>query len=88
MDDPNCPVLAAAVARYDRTDRPVSVAAIGTILDRDPEEIAGRIDRLRACELLAREGDGDRYRPTVTGREFLALDVECGPIVVDPDDCR
>jgi len=84
MERANCPVLAATVEYYDSTGGPVTPAAITDTLDRDEATVATRFRQLVDCELLAPVQDG--YRPTVTGREFLDLDVECGPIIVDTDD--
>ncbi|WP_181685310.1 hypothetical protein [Halorhabdus salina] len=83
MDDPNCPVLAAAVAFRDDTGRVVTATALTDRLDREEAAIADRLERLVDCELLAPMEGG--FRPTVTGREFLDLDVECGPLIVDVD---
>jgi hypothetical protein len=84
MQHENCPVLAAAVEYYDSANQPVTPAAITGSLDRSEAAIATRFHQLVDCELLAVVEDG--YRPTVTGREFLELDVECGPIIVDTKD--
>jgi len=86
MDEGDCPVLAMVVDRYDSTDRPVTRAVLADTLDIDEGAVADRLARLIDCELVAPAGDG--YRPTVTGREFLALDVDCGPVIVDLDDCE
>jgi predicted transcriptional regulator len=77
-------VLAALVARYDERGSPLSPAVIATALDGDPDPCAVErcLDRLAGCELVAAEPDG--YRPTVTGREFLDLDIDGGFAVVDP----
>ncbi|WP_135665622.1 hypothetical protein [Halorhabdus rudnickae] len=84
MEHENCPVLAAAVEHYDTTGGPVTPAAIRGLLERDEAAIETRFRQLVDCELLAPVENG--YRPTVTGREFLDLDVECGPIIVDTED--
>jgi predicted transcriptional regulator len=84
MNRENCPVLSAVVERYDRTGEPVSLASVTEALGREEEAVASKLTQLAACELLATAGDG--YRPTVTGREFLALDVDCGPFIVDVDE--
>ncbi|MEF8786454.1 MAG: hypothetical protein V5A45_11020 [Haloarculaceae archaeon] len=84
MDEANCRVLAAVVDRYDRTGEPVSAAAVADTLGRATTAVSDRLAELESCEFLAPAGDG--YRPTVTGREFLELDIECGPVIVDTDD--
>jgi hypothetical protein len=77
-------VLAALVARYDERGVPLSPAVLADALDGDPHPHAVErcLDRLVACELAATTPDG--YRPTVTGREFLDLDIDGGFAVVDP----
>ncbi|QSG06038.1 hypothetical protein [Halapricum desulfuricans] len=83
MDRPNCPVLAAAVKRYDATGQPVTAASIASALQQRESAVGTRLSRLVDCELLAPADGG--YRPTVTGREFLDLEAECGPFIVDID---
>ena len=81
MDNENCPVLSAAVAYYDGTTRSITAPAVAERIGRDEATVASRLQQLADCELLAPADDG--YRPTVTGREFLALDADCGPFIVD-----
>jgi len=80
-------ILAALVARYDERGSPLSPAVLATALDGDPDPrtVERCLDRLVGCELVAAEPDG--YRPTVTGREFLHLDIGDGVAVVDPGGC-
>lgn len=77
-------VLAALVARHDERGAPLSPAVLAAALDGDPHPRAVErcLDRLVDCELAATTPDG--YRPTVTGREFLDLDIGGGFAVVDP----
>lgn len=84
MDEDNCPVLALVVERYDSTGEPVSAATVADTLEREETAVSDRLAELESCEFLAPVGEG--YRPTVTGREFLALDIECGPVIVDTDN--
>lgn len=83
MDDPPCPVLAAVVAIYDETHGTVTESLLRERLDWDRGRIRERLARLLDFEFIA-ESDGG-HRPTVTGRDFLALDVDCGPLIVDLD---
>lgn len=80
-------VLVALVARYDERGSPLSPAALAAVLDGDTDPCAVErcLDRLVDCELAAAGPDG--YRPTVTGREFLDLDIDDGFAVVDPGGC-
>jgi predicted transcriptional regulator len=86
MDEATCCVLATLVDRYDSSTTPVSVTTLAGALDAEEETVSQRVSRLVACELAAPAAGG--YRPTVTGRELLALDVEDGPVIVDLDDCE
>lgn len=84
MREDDCPVLALVVDRYDESGEPVSAGTVAHVLGREESAVRGRLTELVSCEFLASAGDG--YRPTVTGREFLELDVECGPVIVDTDE--
>ena len=75
-------VLVALVARYDERGSPLSPAVLADALDGDPCTVERRLDGLVDCELAAADPNG--YRPTVTGREFLELDIDGGFAVVDP----
>jgi predicted transcriptional regulator len=75
-------ILAALVARYDERGSPLSPAVLADAVDGDPRAVERCLDRLVGCELAAAEPEG--YRPTVTGREFLDLDIDDGFAVVDP----
>ena len=86
MDTEHCPVLETAVHHYDSTGQAVTPSAIAGTVTLSEREIAERLAKLADCELLAHTGEG--YRPTITGREFLALDVDCGPIIVDTENCE
>ena len=86
MDTEHCPVLETAVHRYDSTGQAVTPSAIEDSLTLPEADIAERLAKLADCELLVHTGEG--YRPTVTAREFLALDIDCGPIIVDTESCE
>lgn len=77
-------VLATLVARSDERGAPLSPAVLAAALDGDPHPrtVKRCLDRLVDCELAAAEPDG--YRPTVTGREFLDLNIGGDFAVVDP----
>lgn len=83
MTSPRC-ILTALVACYDERSAPLSPAVLADALDGDPHPRAVErcLDRLVDCKLAAAEPDG--YRPTVTGREFLDLDIDGDFAVVDP----
>jgi predicted transcriptional regulator len=72
-------VLVAVVQRYDNTGEPLSTAAVAARTDGDDDAVAAALERLAASEFLVETATG--YRPTVTAREFLALDIEVDDIV-------
>jgi predicted transcriptional regulator len=77
-------LLEHLVAAYDRHDRPVSVEELASALAADPDWVRACLSELRDCALVVRAGPGG-YRPTTTGRELLALDVDCDELlIVDP----
>ena len=82
-------LLERVVATYDREERPVALATIADGLAREPEEVRECLEALAAVELVVGVGP-DTYRPTITARELLELDVaDERLLVVDPDgECR
>lgn len=79
-------LLEFVVETYDERNDPVLPADIAAQFDISTPEATRQLDRLHDCELVATEGDG--YRPTVTARELLELDVDDEFVVVDTgSDC-
>lgn len=74
-------ILSFAVRTYDESEEPLGPSAVADRFGLSPETAAERCERLVDCELLAAENGG--YRPTVTGRELLALDIDDEFVVVD-----
>ncbi len=73
-------VLVELVALSRESDEPVSAATVADSLDVPESELAEPLDSLCEFEFL---GSTDRgYRPTVTGEELVALDVEFDEVVV------
>ena len=83
MSVSNSALLTFVAARYDEVDRPVTAADAAGRFDVGRESLRRQLDTLAGCELVARQEGG--YRPTVTGREFLDLDVAGDLAVVDPE---
>jgi len=79
----NSALLAFVAARYGEVGRPVTAGEAAARFDVDRASLQRQLDVLAECELVARDGSG--YRPTVTGREFLTLDVADGLAIVDPE---
>lgn len=76
-------LLADLVAAYDELERPVQATRVAAAGDADPETVRTRLTRLATCELVVAESGG--FRPTVTARELLALDLDDDFVIVD---CR
>jgi len=69
-------VLEALAALSDATaGRTTTVGRVAAALGTDEPTVRRHLDGLRACELALRRPDG-RVRVTVTGEEFLALDID------------
>ncbi len=74
-------VLRALVDVTDESGGSVGVSRIAESVDCDPATVRSVLDSLRSYEFVKTTDDG-RYEPTVTGREFLALDIDEGSFVV------
>lgn len=73
-------VLVAIVEESRRTGDPVPAGRVAETLGVSEAALAGALDSLRECELVEATGDG--YRPTVTARELLELDVAFDDVLV------
>jgi len=73
-------VLVAVRDEYDTADEPVGPREIATAVGTTPRQIQPILDSFCQAEFLARTAEG--YRPTVTAREFLELDVELTDVAV------
>lgn len=73
-------VLVAVRDEFDAVDEPVSPQQIATAVGTTPRQIQPTLDSFCQAEFLGRTTDG--YRPTVTAREFLELDVELSDVAV------
>ena len=67
-------VLAETVSRYDSREAPVTAVDLAAEIDADAETIRTCFEDFESKCLLKPVGDG--YRPTVTARELLDLDVD------------
>jgi len=74
LTDLDMAVLAHVVEQYDESQQRVMTADLAGALDADESEIRDCLGQLVANDLLAVVGDG--YRPTITARELLALDID------------
>lgn len=73
-------VLEAVCDAAESGATPLSVQDIATATDTTPRRLRPVLESLRRAEFLRRTDDG--YRPTVTAREFLELDVELKDVAV------
>lgn len=73
-------VFQTVLVEYDDTDGPASVRSVATSLDEPVSRVRPVLTSLCRCDLLASVEGG--YRPTVTAREFIELDLEFDDVVV------
>lgn len=76
--------LAEAVALYDARPAPVTPVALAEALDADVDTIRAYVNDFESNHLLQRVNGG--YRPTVTARELLELDIDTETaLILDPE---
>lgn len=68
-------LLRRLVERYDDTDQPLPPSAVADCVDGDVGRVETCLERFEANHLVTRVGD-EGYRPTVTARELLELDID------------
>lgn len=81
-------VLSCIVDRYDAGNGPVTAASVASDVDCDVRTIQSCLRDLEAYDLIARVEAGG-YRPTITGREMLELDLREDSILIldiEPDE--
>lgn len=69
-------LLEVLLDRYDAANDPISVAELAAQLGTGQEVVRQRLGKLERYELVTSEAKESGYRPTVTGREFLELDLD------------
>jgi len=74
LTDLDLAVLTQIVEQYDDNQQPVTPADLDDTLDADESAIRDCLGPLVASDLVVVVGDG--YRPTITARELLALDID------------
>lgn len=87
-DNPNLAVLELIVELYDRRGEPLPIEVLSESLERPDAAMQVVIDHLEACHMV-RTVDDSGYRPTITARELLELDLDDDALIVveteDPD---
>jgi len=73
-------VLVAVLDEYDTVDEPVGPQQIAIAVETTPGQVQPALDSLCRAEFLTRTAEG--YRPTVTAREFIGLDIELSDVAV------
>jgi len=73
-------VLSRLVARYDEREVPVTPREIAAVVDPDLATVQECFADFESKHLLKTAGDG--YRPTVTARELLDLDLDDNALVI------
>jgi len=69
-----------AVASDARRRETTTVQALASALDADERVIEAHLERLAACELVRMDTTGN-VRVTITGKQFLELDVGDGAVI-------
>ena len=80
MDVSHHTVLVTVRNEYDAVDGPVGSQQIATAVGTPSKQIRPVLESFCRSEFLVKTGDG--YRPTVTAREFLELDVVLSDVAV------
>jgi predicted transcriptional regulator len=75
MSEKQIEVVSWIVDRYDANQQPVTPAEVANHTGSDVETLRSCFENLEANCLLTTV-DGGGYRPTVTARELLELDVD------------
>lgn len=74
-------LLEFVVGTYDDLERALTPADAATRFGMTREQAVECFGKLVECELLTKADDG--YRPTITARELLELDIDDEFVVVD-----
>jgi len=80
MDASPHAVLVAICEKYDTVDEPVGPTQIATAVGTTPRQVRPILKSLRRTEFVAETAEG--YRPTITAREFLELDIQLSEVAV------
>jgi len=72
-------VLVTLRDHYDATEEPVTADTVAELCGESPADVIPVLRSLCGTDFVVETTDG--YRPTVTAREFLRLDVELGDVV-------
>jgi len=81
-------VLEAVVERYDGCEQPVTAAEISVICAIGEDSVRTCFDKLQRNHLI-KPVDDDGFRPTVTARELLDLNLDYDELLVldtDPEE--
>ncbi|RLM95279.1 hypothetical protein [Haloarcula sp. Atlit-7R] len=72
-------VLVTLCDRYDATEEPVAPDTVADLCGESPADVIRVLRSLCGTEFVVETDDG--YRPTITAREFLRLNVELEDVV-------
>lgn len=83
-------LLREVVDRYDETGQPLSPSAVVDPVDADAARVEACLQRFESNHLVVRVDGG--FRPTVTARELLELDIDLDDnslLILDtvPEEC-
>lgn len=86
MDENQLRALSWTVDRYDKQDRPVRPVDVADQFGSEIDAVRSCFDDLEAKCLLAQVDGG--YRPTITARELLELDLDDDAVLIlDTEPC-
>jgi predicted transcriptional regulator len=73
-------LLSLLVSQYDERDEAVTAADIAAAADTETASVRDTFEEFRSKYLVKSVNDG--YRPTVTARQLLALDIDDDAAVI------
>jgi predicted transcriptional regulator len=87
MDETQLQALSWIVDQYDAQERPVTPGDVAGHFESDVDAVRSCFANLESKCLLAQLDEG--YRPTVTARELLELDIDDDTVLIlDTDPCE
>jgi predicted transcriptional regulator len=81
-------LLETLVSLSDEGSGPISVTQLATHLGADIETVREHVETLESYEMVESIGQSEQFKPTVTARDFLELEMDDDKFVIMefPDD--
>lgn len=73
-------LLLELVDQYDEAGTPITPESVAAAVETDPETVRASFEDFESKHLLKPVDGG--YRPTITARELLALDIDDDALVI------